>query len=401
MSNAATAVAVALIVSTAGCQHAVVIRDPELLTFAGQKHQQTETLARALNLRVPSEMHLFFDAAEAGNWAAVSNRFARITALSRAVAEGNTGSVLDSAAWVPVHEVYGAFHEYTRWDTALRQKYARALLDDLPAGSIYFGGTDPGRFIITAVRDTADAPDIIILTQNAVTDHRYLEYLRRVHGKRIWVPTEQDVGAAFSRYVQELQSGGRSLDEGVGGVMAIISVTTKQIFQHNKKDHEFFVVESFVIPWMYPHLEPHGLILKLRKEPLSQLDPAVVARDRAYWDGLTRELLGDERFRRDRAAPKTFAKLRSAIGGVYKFRQLHAESEHAFRQAIELCPSCVEGVYRLTQCYVEQKRFDEALSTLAAFEKELGPGEADTLRVRELIQTVRTQQRDDQTRETR
>jgi hypothetical protein len=33
------------------------------------------------------------------------------------------------------------------------------------------------------------------------------------------------------------------------------------IFDRNK-EHTIFVEESYVLPWMYPHLEPHGLILK-------------------------------------------------------------------------------------------------------------------------------------------
>ena len=37
----------------------------------------------------------------------------------------------------------------------------------------------------------------------------------------------------------------------------------KQIFEQNKDQYQFFVEESYVLPWMYPYLKPHGLIMRL------------------------------------------------------------------------------------------------------------------------------------------
>ena len=57
--------------------------------------------------------------------------------------------------------------------------------------------------------------------------------------------------------------------------------------------------ESYVIDWMYPYLEPYGIIMKINAEPLPtpndnpDLWKNIIARDRSYWDKLT-----DEQYRR-------------------------------------------------------------------------------------------------------
>jgi hypothetical protein len=69
----------------------------------------------------------------------------------------------------------------------------------------------------------------------------------------------------------------------VGGQMAVIAIygsIAKGIFEQNA-DHEFFVQESFPLEWMYPHLSPHGPILKLNRKPLGDLSRDVVEKDRA------------------------------------------------------------------------------------------------------------------------
>ena len=78
--------------------------------------------------------------------------------------------------------------------------------------------------------------------------------------------------------------------------MDINGILAKWIFDHNNDRHAFYVEEYYVIPWMYPHLRPAGIIMKLEKEPLQSLqeNPSlwqeIVARDRAYWGKLTAEL---------------------------------------------------------------------------------------------------------------
>ena len=70
----------------------------------------------------------------------------------------------------------------------------------------------------------------------------------------------------------------------VTGVMAINGILCRMLFDHNKDSHDFYVQESYVIDWMYPYLEPHGLILKLNKEPSDSLR-ATGSTGRTAWPG--------------------------------------------------------------------------------------------------------------------
>jgi tetratricopeptide (TPR) repeat protein len=274
-----------------------------------------------------------------------------------------------------------------------------------------------------------DRRDVYIITQNALADGTYMSYIRdhydfsrpdannpatiadrpdwqRAVFKWAWtalgrnqgyprepiaIPTERDLQIAFQQYVADVQSrmkrgqpmdpdeqvdivGGQVQVRGVKGVMNINAILTKWIHDRNKNKHAFYVEESYVIPWMYPYMEPAGIILKINKEPLPgrEQDPGlwkkIVSRDTAYWDKLCKDFTGRREFRNDSDAQKTFSKLRSAIGGLYLSRRMYAESIYAFQQAQLLCPDSPEANFRLSQLYMELGRYDDAVATLEAYQ---------------------------------
>jgi len=151
--------------------------------------------------------------------------------------------------------------------------------------------------------------------------------------------------------------------------MNIDAIITKWIFDRNKDRHEFYIEESYVIDWMFPYLEPHGLILKVNKEPQRHLEPTVIVRDRDYWDKLTKTLVADPHFRGNEMARKTYSKMRSAIGGVYTYRKLYEDAVYALHQSVELCPDSPEANYRLAQFFLETGRPEEAVVILEAYQK--------------------------------
>jgi tetratricopeptide (TPR) repeat protein/F0F1-type ATP synthase assembly protein I len=286
---------------------------------------------------------------------------------------------------------------------------------------------------------TFDRRDVYIITQNALADSTYMAYIRdhydysrpraddpstlanrspiyrwlyraawntlgrsTVYPKEpIWIPSEKDAQAAFGKYVDELRNrapmpgedvkveGGRVSVQGVAGVMAINGILTKDIFDRNKDKHAFYVEESYQIPWMYPYLEPYGIILKINKEPLPGITPEMVKRDSDYWNALYEDLKNDPKFHRDDVAQKTFSKLRSAIGGVYAYRRMIKEAEYAFRQAIGLCPDSPEANFRLAQLYVELGRFDESIAVLEAYQKR----DEYNVKIRDAINQIKEMKR--------
>jgi tetratricopeptide (TPR) repeat protein len=158
--------------------------------------------------------------------------------------------------------------------------------------------------------------------------------------------------------------------------MEINGILCKMIFEHNKDAHEFFVEESYVINWMYPYLEPCGLIMKLNKQPLDKLDEGTVRRDTEFWRDTVGRLLKHPGFATNEAAMKTFSKLRSGIAGIYVHRKMIAEAEHAFREALRLYPASPEANYRLAKMYEEQGKIGEARALIEKYAETLDTPDA-------------------------
>jgi hypothetical protein len=156
---------------------------------------------------------------------------------------------------------------------------------------------------------------------------------------------------------------------------------------------------------MYPYLSPNGLILKINRQPLTEMTAAMVEKDRAYWRKRMARWLGDwlkeetslkticefserlyvevnlEGFKGDedfamadrRYSPQSiFGKLRTAQAGVYAWRARHATTpperermtkaaDFAFRQAFALCPWGHQPVFRYEEFLNGQNRSEEAL----------------------------------------
>ena len=246
-----------------------------------------------------------------------------------------------------------------------------------------------------------------------------------MYGGKIYIPTAKDSEAAFKEYLDGAKSrlehdekfpneprqikpgedvrmiNGKVSVSGQIAVIAIKGLLAKIIFDRNP-DREFFVEESFPLDWMYSHLSPHGLVMKINRKPLVSISPEVVEKDRKYWleqqrpmiggwlkpETLVREVCafaekvfmkrdpegfsGDPKFVQNDHPPKMYSKLRSSIGGLYAWRannakdateknRMQREADFAFRQAFALCPSSPEAVFRYVSLLTEEKRFDDAL----------------------------------------
>jgi tetratricopeptide (TPR) repeat protein len=384
---------------------------------------------------------------------------------------------------------------------------------EMPRNTILFGGTDPGRFCPTYMifcesfippkdkpRDPEfDRRDVYLITQNALADGTYLQYIRAHYNRstekdepffttllrgskekelnlrtnllartiavpldnlflghgykvererrargvyppaEINTPSNEDSQRCFQEYMQDAQArmqkgalkpgedvrivDNRVQVSGQVAVMAINALLAKVIFEKNPTN-EFFVEESFPLEWMYPHLTPFGIIMKINRNPLPELPQDVVDRDHKFWSDYSERLIGnwitydtpikditefaervyvnkdyngfkgDPRFVRDEDGQKAFSKLRSSIAGVYAWRinsiagqvmqveqrqsqggqltpaeknllvvhqRMMKEADFAFKQAFAFCPYSPEALYRYVQLLAGARRFDEAI----------------------------------------
>lgn len=249
--------------------------------------------------------------------------------------------------------------------------------------AIFFGGTDPGRFVPTYMIYSARVrEDVYLITQNALADNTYMSVMRDLYGDRIWIPAQPDSAMAFQRYVNEVKAGkrpqnaelkienGRVQVSGALGVMEINGILAEMIFEHNNYKHDFYVEESYVIAWMYPYLEPHGLIMKINRDRI-ELSGETIRNDMDFWDWYVRRLMSETKFIRDICARKSFSKLRSAIAGLYSSRGKIGEAENAFQEARMLYSLSPEANFRLVQeVYMRQGRFAEAREVMTEFGKQ-------------------------------
>jgi len=274
--------------------------------------------------------------------------------------------------------------------------------------AIFFGGTDPGRFVPTYMIYSAKVrPDVYLITQNALADNTYMNVMRDLYGDQIWIPSPIDSNLAFQQYVNDVRSGkiqaganlttegGKVQVQGVGGVMQINGYLSRMIFDHNQYRTEtqtdektrpvgaavvyedpvidpatglpprrsFYVEESYVLPWMYPYLTPHGLIMKINNQP-TPLTAKMIKDDTDFWNWYCDRLLKDERFIRDIVARKSFSKLRGALAGLFAAKGRPEEAEAAFRQAVGLYDLSPEANFRLADLIARQGRFTEAVEIM-------------------------------------
>ena len=95
-------------------------------------------------------------------------------------------------------ETYGAFEDFAGGEDKYCIAFGRDIIDSIPPGSIYFGGTDPGRFLVTALcKSQVNADPFFTVTQNALADGGYLAYLRGMYGDKIYIPTDTDSQQCF------------------------------------------------------------------------------------------------------------------------------------------------------------------------------------------------------------
>ncbi|HEU0008772.1 MAG TPA: hypothetical protein VFT34_03040 [Verrucomicrobiae bacterium] len=401
---------------------------PPITSFIAAKEKHAQMLAEKLKVKVHDDYWTFFRQARSGDWLAADRTFESLR--KRAVQdEGSKNDPLfDRTVWQTLTEVsmvleaYNPTNSAPKWSTA----FGEGIVKSIPRDSIYFGGTDAGRGLPTAFsKSHADGDPFFTLTQSALADDNYLDYIRVTYGGKIQTPSKEDSQRCHQDYLADAQkrlqhdtdfpSEPRQLRPGEDvrivdnqvqasgqvGIIAIKSLLAKVIFDKNR-EREFYVEESFPFDWMYPHLTPHGFIMKINRDPISSLSAEVVSKDHEFWTKQQAAMIGDwlkvetpvkevcefaEKiflqkdlggFRGDPAfvrsdfTTRMYSKLRSSVGGLYNWRiansrspeeqqRMIQEADFAFRQSFAFCPVSHEAIYRYLNLLVQLVRIDDAL----------------------------------------
>ena len=184
--------------------------------------------------------------------------------------------------------------------------YGEEIMKICKPNTIYYGGTDPGRFVpMYMINVDRFREDCWLITQNGLADDSYTTVLRDRYSEprevwgwvrallkflrasredhkkgvdTIYIPSDFDFQRSFEIYYQDVEKrikrgeyvgeevsleGGKISIRGIEGVMRLNSILTKMIYDKNIKKHPFFLEESYTIDWMYPYLKPAGIIMEL------------------------------------------------------------------------------------------------------------------------------------------
>jgi len=297
------------------------------------------------------------------------------------------------------------------WATYPNKNYPQPM----ETNAIFFGGTDPGRFVPTYMIYAAHVrPDIYLITQNALADDTYMKTMRDLYGDQIWIPSDHDATIEFSKFIQDVEAGRVKIKDGglkkingrwqlksQLGVMKINALDCKIIFNNNQYRTEtktdeatrpkgsavvyedpkidpktghppqraFYIEESFPLAWMYPYLTPHGLIMQLNNKP-TKLTPEMIKNDTDFWNWYTKHLVSDKKYTQDIPAQKSFCKLRLSIAGLYFARHHNKEAEAAYRQALELYPLSSEANFKYAQFLAQKAQYKKACQLIEKYLEE-------------------------------
>jgi hypothetical protein len=405
--------------------------EPEevLKRFVAEKAACAKELAQAEGKEMLPEFQHFFAAAQQGNWAAAKAIFNDL--LDR-IRRGDTRAPENycrhGSQWSTVFEIGSALEQLMAHDSPHLVAIGKEIVASIPLGSIYFGGTDAGRLVITAMsRSHLNGEPFFTLTQNSLVDKGYLAYLRSIYGHRISLPSEEDQTTAFKSYAEDFQRRRQEnkpnpcetiVEEEEGQIRFINQVSfmtmngllAKMILDRNP-GRQVFIEESFPIEWMRPHLAPHALIMKIYREPMPEISSETIEKNNQYWFRFIQPLLGawfrqnmplremaalvekletsptqtgsSPQFIKSSRAQMWLSKLRSAIAGIYSWRARiadhHAEKERmleatecAFGQAWALCPRSPEALFGYASLLMDQGKEKDAL-LITEISRKLAP----------------------------
>ena len=179
----------------------------QLKAFATAKQKQYRAFAAKDGEGVSLEYERCLEAAVRGDVATVTNLYEFFKRNHGQYSRDTNGITLPhTPRWQPVLEVCLAYDHLANCEPKYTKLVVDGIINSIPPGSIYFGGTDPGRGLPTAFeKSSIDGDPFFCLTQNPLADSSYLDYLQAMYGGKIYTPTHEDSQRCFADYSKDAQ----------------------------------------------------------------------------------------------------------------------------------------------------------------------------------------------------
>jgi hypothetical protein len=352
----------------------------KLILFAHHRHDLVHAMAGKFNSEVPNDVERFFDAAESGHYEEMEALFQSLKELH---ADGDGHGLVPY--WRAIVETAGAAEQAQAWPAQRLLDFGNAVLDSLRPGMVYLGGTDPGCFIPTFLNDTSEGEHHIVMTQNALADSSYLQYLSFLYGDQFANLTHENQEAALAAYLADYQErlahdqqfpeepkqvlDGESITYSNGYsqifVMGVNDRLVETLLQKNP-DLSFALEESYPLKSTYADASPIGPLMELRAPGGAQILTADIAEQSlAYWQNTVQQVLSDPAASSSDWT-KAYAKMAEAQGNLFAANGLNDQAEQVFRLALQVNPSLSETVFGYVSLLQTENRLQDAIAVAQA-----------------------------------
>jgi hypothetical protein len=364
----------------------------KVIQFGRKRRELVRQIERRLNKKAPAAVENFFDAIESGNWDQISSRWKELAKLSGQY-EYSTGPLEElNPFWAAVLDAYGVAEQAHLWPAQKLLDYGNAVLGSLRPGMVYVGGTDNGRWIPELLNETGEGEPHVIVTQNALADSRYLDFLNTLYDGQLATLSKEDSDKAFQDYLADAQkrlehdqqfpdepkqvrpgekilnSEGRPQVSGQVAVMLVNERLLTALMQKNP-DLPFGLQESFPLKSTYAEAAPLGPIMELRAQDGQGAFTAELAGQTLdYWQTMTQQLVVEPAdLGSSDDVRKAYSHDTVAAANLLAAHDYNAVAEEVYRLASQQCPYNPEPVTHLSELLARTGRSDEARQLLDDF----------------------------------
>jgi hypothetical protein len=353
----------------------------KVVAFAESRRAIAEKMAKRAKVQVTPEIEAFFAAVQAGKWEDITNRFEKLNQLRRSEHGGEDLRAL----WSPIMETFGVAETAHSWPGQKLLDYGQAVLGSLKPGMVYVGGTDPGRFIPTLMNETTDGDRHVVLTQNALADNTYLQYVNFLYSDQLGTLSQEDSQRAFQEYLadaqkrlahdQQFPDEPKQIRPGedvqirdnrvqVSGQVAVMAINERLLtmIMDKNPDAAFALEESFPLKSTYATAVPMGPIMELRvPDSQTAFTQQAAAQAADYWQSTATQLVNDPETPVDSDPRKAYSKMASAQANLLSDHNFIPEAEQAFKAATEICPTSPEAVFGYVNLLVSHNQLADAV----------------------------------------
>jgi len=373
--------------------------------FGRGRRDIVRAISRRLQKEIPAEVEKFFDALESGIWEDIEKQWTLLATHSGQYEYSKEHWEELNPYWMAVLDAYGVAEQAHEWPAQKLLDYGRTVLDALRPGMVYVGGTDNGRWIPELLNETSGGEPHIMITQNALADGRYLEYVNTLYGGNMSTVTSEESQRAFQEYTADAQKRlehdqkfpdepkqvrpGEDLKviDGkvqVSGQAAVMAINEKllQMFMAKNPELSFAVQESFPLRSTYADALPLGPLMELRaQDGQNTFTPERATQSLDYWRNAAQQILADPEAAASESALKSYSHDTASAANLLAAHNFTAQAEEAYRLAAQLWPGNPESTGGLADILMRGGREDEARQLLRDFSQKYPDQRKDLERI--------------------